>query len=434
MQKIYLFILFLIHIAKTLLFYLNVVKYILGGIIMIERENYLEKLKLFKDKQIIKVITGIRRCGKSTLLELFKEYLKKDNVANDQIISINFEDINYENLTNYKDLYNYIEKKLCKNRMNYIFLDEIQNVIHFEKTIDSLFIKKNVDLYITGSNAYLLSGELATLLSGRYIKIEMLPLSFKEFMQISNSTNPYDAFNQYLKFGSFPFIHELNNNQIAINDYLNGIYSTILLKDIASRKKIQNITILESIIKFLMDNIGNITSTNKICNTLNSNGKNISIHTVDEYIEALKESYIIYKVNRFDIKGKEHLKSLEKYYIIDIGLRNMLLNSKESNIGHLLENIVYLELLRRGYNVSIGKIGNEEVDFIASNSEDIIYFQVSASVLDEETLKRELRPLDKITDHYQKYLLTLDNLPTASYNGIKRINVIDWLLDTKKFI
>lgn len=399
---------------------------------MIERKEYLDKLKAVKDKQIIKVITGIRRCGKSTLLELFKDYLKKENVKDNQIISINFEDIKFDELKDYKKLYNYIDKKLVKDKMNYIFLDEIQNVSNFEKAVDSLFIKDNIDIYITGSNAYLLSGELATLLSGRYIKLEMLPLSFKEYMQISDYANPYDAFNGYLKFGAFPFVSQLDKNESSINDYLNGIYSTVLLKDIAARKNIQNITSLESITKFLMDNVGNITSINKICNTLSSNGKKISIHTVNEYIQALKDSYIIYEANRYDIKGRKHLKSLAKYYVVDIGLRNMLLNSKESNIGHLLENIVYLELLRRDFKVSIGKVGNEEVDFIASNMDDILYYQVSASVLDEETLKRELRPLDKITNHYQKYLLTLDNLPSASYNGIKRINVIDWLIGNTK--
>lgn len=395
---------------------------------MIERKEYLEKLKAFKDKHIIKVITGIRRCGKSTLLELFKDYLRKEGIEDSQIISINFEDINYDNLTDYKELYMFLDKRLSTNKMNYIFLDEIQNVENFEKAVDSLFIKENVDLYITGSNAYLLSGELATFLSGRYIKIEMFPLSFKEYMQISNSISTSDAFNEYLKFGSFPFIHELDKNETSIKDYLNGIYSTVLLKDIAARKKIQNISTLESIVKFMMDNVGNITSTNKICNTLNSNGRSISIHTVEDYVKALKDSYIIYEANRYDIKGKDYLKSLEKYYVVDIGLRNMLLNSKETNIGHLLENIVYLELLRRGYKVSIGKINDEEVDFIASNMDNLIYYQVCASVLSEETLKRELRPLDKITDHYPKYILTLDNLPTSSYNGIKRMNVIDWLL------
>lgn len=241
--------------------------------------------------------------------------------------------------------------------------------------------------------------------------------------------NPSDAFNEYLKFGSFPFIHELNHNALAIEDYLKGIYSTVLLKDIVSRKNIQNLSVLESIIKFLMDNIGSITSINKICNTLNSNGRSVSIHTIEEYIEALKNSYIIYEAMRYDIKGKEHLKSLSKFYVVDVGIRNMILSNRETNIGHILENIVYLELIRRGFRVNIGKMDSEEVDFIASNSNDLLYFQVSASVLDEATLARELKPLDKIPDHYPKMLLTLDNLPETSYNGIKRINVIDWLLE-----
>lgn len=397
---------------------------------MIQRQEYLNKLIAFKDKKLIKVVSGIRRCGKSTLFTLFQEYLIKNNILEEQIISINFEDLSYSDLLNFKDLYDYISSKLVSNKKYYIFLDEIQNVEHFEKAVDSLYIKDNIDLYITGSNAYFLSGELATLLTGRYIEIKMLPLSFKEFLSgQSDQTDLSRKFSNFLANGGFPYVLELNNDNKLIKDYLSGIYNTIILKDIVQRKKISDVTILESIVKFLFDNIGNNTSAKKISDTLTSYGRKTSSVTVENYIRALCDSFIIYKANRYDISGKQLLKTMEKYYIADLGLKQLLLATQKQNIGHNIENVVYLELLRRGYQVYVGKAGSLEVDFVAINNENIEYYQVSQTVMDEATLKRELKPLNDIKDHNPKYLLTMDDIPTVSHNGIKQINLIDWLLD-----
>ncbi len=397
---------------------------------MIKREQYLNKLIQFKDKQLIKVITGIRRCGKSTLFELYQSYLKSQGVADNQIISINFENLQFENLLDYKKLYEYVFKKISKTKKTYIFLDEIQHVKEFQKAVDSLFVIKNVDVYITGSNAYILSGELATLLSGRYIEIEMMPLSFKEYSDFADKKRDQkEKFKEYLKYGSFPYITALDNKQEAITEYLKGIYNTVLLKDVVAKNKIQDVMILESVIKFLFHNIGSFISAKKISDTLNSNGRKISVNTVESYLSALKNSYIIYQANRYDIKGKQYLKTLSKYYVVDIGLRNILLSNQDTDFGHVLENIVYLELIRRGYKVSIGKvIGDKEVDFVAVNEKGIIYYQVAASVSDSKTLKRELASLETINDNYPKYLITSDDYIDATYNGIKQINIIDFLL------
>lgn len=397
---------------------------------MIQRKEYLDKLIGFKDKQLIKVVTGIRRCGKSTLFELFQDYLLQNNVSKEQIISINFEDVNYEDLTNHKELYKYLSEKLIPNKMNYIFLDEVQNVEQFQKTVDSLYIKKNVDLYITGSNAYFLSGELATLLSGRYVEIKMLPLSFKEYLSaFEDKTDLTRKFSTYLSNGSFPYTLELNNDKKLINDYLSGIYNTVILKDVVARKKISDVSILESIVKFMFDNVGNITSSKKISDTMTSAGRKISSPTVENYLSALIDSFILYKVNRYDITGKQYLKTAEKYYVVDLGLKQFLLGTKKQNLGHNLENVVYLELLRRGYEIYIGKIGVNEVDFIAIRDGITEYYQVSQTVLAEETLERELKPLNSIKDHNQKFLITMDDVPLATHNGIKQINIIDWLLE-----
>ena len=328
---------------------------------MIERSEYLNKLIYWKDKQIIKIITGIRRCGKSTIFELYKNYLKTNKVKNNQIISINFEDMEFEELFDYKKLYKFITSKIQNNRKYYIFLDEIQHVNNFQKVVDSLFIKKNVDVYITGSNAYLLSGELATLLSGRYIEIEMLPLSFKEYCNYyKNQKDKKVLFDNYLKFGGFPYTTELNNDNKAIETYLKGIYSAVLLKDVVAKNKISDVMILESVIKFVFHNIGSFVSTKKISDTLNSNGRKVSVNTIENYLSALINCYILYRVNRFDIKGKQYLKTLEKYYVADTGLRDILITSQETDIGHILENVVYLELLRRGYKVCVGKVIDEK--------------------------------------------------------------------------
>ena len=398
---------------------------------MIERNEYLNKLIYWKDKQIIKIITGIRRCGKSTIFELYKNYLKSNKVKDNQIISINFEDMEFEELFDYKKLYKFITSKIQSNRKYYIFLDEIQHVNNFQKVVDSLFIKKNVDVYITGSNAYLLSGELATLLSGRYIEIEMLPLSFKEYCNYyKNQKDKKVLFDNYLKFGGFPYTTELNNDNKAIEIYLKGIYNTVLLKDVVAKNKISDVMILESVIKFVFHNIGSFVSTKKISDTLNSNGRKVSVNTIENYLSALINCYILYRVNRFDIKGKQYLKTLEKYYVADTGLRDILITSQETDIGHILENVVYLELLRRGYKVCVGKVIDEkEIDFVAESSNEIIYYQVCSNIKNVDILKRELSALSKIKDNFPKYLITQDATLEKTYNGIKQINIIDWLLE-----
>ena len=395
---------------------------------MIERNQYLEKLISFKDKKLIKVITGIRRCGKSTLLKIFQDYLLKNNIKKNQIISINFENPDFEDLKDYKSLYKYIEKHLLKDKKNYVFLDEIQNVKDYQKAVDGLYIKENVDLYITGSNAYFLSGELATLLSGRYVEIEMLPLSFKEYLSaLPEKTNLPEKYKNYLVKSSFPYTLELEDEN-QIRTYLDGIYNSVILKDVIARKNISDVNVLESVVKYMFDNIGNITSVKKISDALTSAGRKISNHTVENYLSALTDSFILYKAGRYDVKGKQYLQTNEKYYLVDIGLRYFLLGSKKADMGRILENIIYLELLRRGYEVYIGKVGTLEVDFVAVKNGDVEYYQVAQTVMHPETLKRELKPLDSIKDHNPKCLLTLDNEPYSSHKGIKQIYALDWLL------
>ncbi|QHI73635.1 ATP-binding protein [Aminipila terrae] len=399
---------------------------------MIQRKEYLQQLITNREKQIIKVVTGVRRCGKSTLFSLYINYLKSVGVSDEQIISINLEDIDYEELLNYKSLYQYIKEKLCKDKYNYVFIDEVQNCQQFEKAVDSLFIKENVDVYITGSNAYMLSGELATLLSGRYITIDMLPLSFYEYCEAEPraTLTVKEKFNQYLRYGSFPYVASMEQNDETVRSYIDGIYNTILIKDVAKREGITDIVLLENIVKTIASSIGSPISIKKISDTINSAGRKISVNTVDHYVHALTDSYIFYKADRYDIKGRQYLKTLSKYYLVDTGIRNMLLSSAASDIGHLIENIVYLELLHRGYKVNIGKLAEKEVDFVASNMDGITYYQVSATVLDEKTLARELEPLRRIPDHYPKILLTLDEIGAgANYEGIRQINLIEWLLN-----
>lgn len=402
------------------------------GIIMnikISREEYLQKLKDFRDKDVIKIVTGIRRCGKSTLLEIFQGYLQENGVDKDHIIFLNFEDYNNINLLEPKALHGFIQDKIIDDRMYYVFLDEIQNVKDFPRVVDSLNLKKNVDMYLTGSNAYMLSSETATLLAGRYIEVKMLPLSFKEYVESCGDKKELNKkYRNYLRFSSFPYATMLNENEERIQEYLEGIYSTVILKDIVSRKKVTDAMMLESVIRFVFDNIGNLASTKKISDTMTSDGRKIDVKTVEKYITALMESFVVYQAKRYDVKGKNYLKTLDKYYVVDIGLRYMLLGSKNADTGHILENIIYLELIRRGYKVYVGKVENEEVDFVAMNSKGTIYYQVAASVRDESTLERELRPLQKISDHYPKYILTLDEDPDADYDGIRRINALDFLL------
>ena len=395
---------------------------------MIERNEYLENLISFKDKNLIKVITGIRRCGKSTMFELYQSYLKENGVEEEQIITVNLEDGDYRGIRTSEKLYQYVESKLVKSNKNYVFLDEVQQVENFQEAVDWLYVKKNVDLYITGSNAFLLSGELATLLSGRYVEIKMLPLSFKEYISAyPGNTNTGALYMNYLQNSSFPGTLELARKQ-DIRVYLEGIYNTILLKDIVTRKKISDPFMLQSVVEFMFDNIGNMCSSTKIANAMTSSGRKISVPTVENYLSALCDSFILYKVGRYDIKGKQYLATGAKYYAADIGLRYFILGTKQADMGHILENIVYLELIRRGYEIHIGKVGDAEVDFIAIGAEGEEYYQVSQTVLEEQTLKRELSSLDAIKDHNPKYLLTMDYTPLTSYNGIKQVNVLEWLL------
>lgn len=401
---------------------------------MIERTEYLEQLKRFKDKDLIKVITGIRRCGKSTLFELFINYLKDIGVSDNQIIKINLEDADY-NFTNYKELYDYINKKIDSKEQYYVFLDEVQNVPLFQKAVDSLYIKKNVDVYITGSNAYLLSGELATLLSGRYIEIKMLPLSFKEYLSAFNNKEKsrYEYFLDYMRNGGMPGnIPILKDNPNDLDKYLEGIFTTVVYKDIITRNNITDKMLLESVLRFIFDSIGSPISTKKISDTLTSKGMPTSNHTVEKYISAFIDSFLIYKAERFDVKGKNLLARDYKYYVVDQGLRSYLLGKKaDSDMGHILENIVYLELLRRGYKVYVGKVDDLEVDFVAENRDGLKYYQVTLSTRDEKVLERELKSLQKTGDHYPKCILTLDMDLETDYEGITKINVIDWLLNDK---
>lgn len=399
---------------------------------MIERKEYLDSLIRWKDKQVIKVITGIRRCGKSTLMELFQEYLLNNGVLPERIIAVNLEDYANEELKDPKALHAYVMEHAAKDKRTYVFLDEIQNVKDFPPMVDSLFIKKNLDLYITGSNAYMLSGELATFLSGRYVTIEMLPLSFAEYISWTGDTKELSRkYAEYLETSSFPYVTELNGDRKAIAEYISGIYHTVVLKDVVGRVGNADPMMLESILRFIASSIGSQLSTKKIADTMTSDGRKIDVRTVGKILSALLDSFILYQAKRYDIKGKQYLKTLEKYYIVDIGLRFMLLGRRNLDTGHILENVVYLELLRRGYNVYIGKVGDLEVDFVAVNQQGTTYYQVAASVRDPATLERELRSLQKINDHYPKLILTLDEDPDADYDGIRRINVLDWLVGNK---
>lgn len=403
---------------------------------LIERPEYLNQLIAFKDTQIIKVITGIRRCGKSTLFDLYCDYLRASGIGEKQIIRVNLEDPDLGEIDNYRKLYSLIKERLLGNTMNYIFIDEVQTVPDFQKAVDGLFIKKNCDVYITGSNAYLLSGELATLLSGRYVEIKMLPFSFKEYISaFQDRTDLMIKYRDYIQNGSFPYILNLTRKQ-DIRAYLESVYTAVVLKDVVARKRISDVAMLESVISYMFDNIGNLCSATKISNTMTSAGRKISVHTVENYLSALTDSYVLYKAKRYDIKGKQLLVTGSKYYLSDIGLRYYLLGTKRADEGHILENVVYLELLRRGYEVYVGKVDRVEVDFIAINDCGEEYYQVAWTVMGDgvdgsgrTVLERELTPLEAIHDHNPKYLLTMDFVPLTSHNGIKQMNVLDWLLN-----
>lgn len=396
---------------------------------MIQRPEYLKELKKFKDKELIKVITGIRRCGKSTLLEMYRKMLVEDGISSDQIININLEDLQYNFIENYMDLYNYINNNLQKNKKNYIFIDEIQKIPEFQKVADSLYINKNVDLYITGSNANLLSSELSTLLTGRYVEIKMLPLSFKEYKEAFNIEDLEELYKKYISMGSFPYATKLEENEIG--KYLGSLYNDVIIKDVMIRKGITDEAMLKSVANFALDNIGNLISTNSIANTMTSDGRSINVRTVEKYLEGFIESFFLYKANRYDIKWKQYLKTGEKYYVSDLGLRYFMLGRKVGDRGHILENVVYLELLRRGYDVYIGKVDDFEVDFVAIDSTGKRYVQVCETLKDNENkiLTRELNSLQKINDNYEKIILTMDKIPLSNEEGIVVRNVLEWLID-----
>lgn len=398
---------------------------------MIKRDNYLKKMIDAKDTELIKVITGVRRSGKSTLLQMFKDYLLENGIKEENIIHINFESAMYDDIKDYKDLYKHVKEKIKKEKV-YLLLDEVQNVKHWEKAINSFNVDFNIDIYITGSNAYLLSSELSTLLSGRYIEIKMYPLSFKEYLLFNDydNSNLDDKFNEYLKYGGLPAVTLIKNNNDLVLSYLNDIYNTIVKKDIIDRNKIKDTALLENIIKYLANNIGSPISSTKISDYLNSNKivESSNHQTIDNYLNMLEKSFIMYKADRTDIKSKSLLKTLGKYYISDTGIRNIILGFRNIDEGHLLENVVYLELLRRGYRVNIGKSNDYEVDFVAENPNIVKYYQVTQTLATEEIKERELRSLESINDNYEKIILTMDKSINNDYNGIKVINIIDWLL------
>ena len=405
---------------------------------MVIRKEYLSRLLAWKNEQVIKVVTGIRRCGKSTLLKQFQDRLVEDGVSQEQIISINFEDLDYEDLLDYKALYAYIKERLCPDKMTYIFLDEIQKVDSFQKAVDSLFIKENTDIYITGSNAYLLSGDLATLLTGRYVEISMLPLSFAEYLECSGETGE-QALASYMKFGGFPYLTQMENTADKVDTYLEGIYNTVVVKDIEDRqlrknpdpnkRKITDITLLKTIARYLASVVGSPVSVKSVSDYLVSSGRKVSPNTVDDYMEALQESFIFYPVERFDINGKQLLKVNRKWYIVDLGLRNHILPKKRYDLGFSLENIVFFELLRRGFKVNVGKNGDAEVDFVAQKKGVLHYYQVTADMTNEDTFDREIRPLQSIKDNDEKTILTMDHMTPGDYEGIKVVHLLDWLLE-----
>lgn len=404
---------------------------------IVERSGYLEELISWKDEQVIKVITGIRRCGKSTLMAQYRDYLLNHDVSENQIIFINFEEMEYEDLLDYKELNAYIKERLATGEPTYIFLDEIQKVANFEKVVDSLYVKPNVDIYMTGSNAYLLSGDLATLLSGRYVEIKMLPLSFVEFLDITKMETE-QGFAEYLRTGGMPYVAAMNRTEEKVDTYLEGIYNTVIVRDIEdrqarkendiSKRKITDIALLKSIAKYLASVLGSPVSIRGITDYLISNGRKISPNTVNDYVEALVQSFVFYPAERFDIIGKEVLKANRKFYMVDLGLRNHILPRRSYDFGFSIENVVYFELLRRGYKVAVGKQGNTEVDFVVKKQGVYAYIQVTADMTAEEVFEREMRPLRAIKDNYEKMVLTMDYHTVGNYDGIRVIPLLNWLM------
>lgn len=407
---------------------------------MIPRPLYMNQLLRFKDKHVVKIITGIRRSGKSTLLKLFCDELITSGISSRQIIQINFESMRYHDIRNELALYRYIEERISNDGKTYIILDEIQLVSHWEETVNSLQVDFDVDIYITGSNAYLLSSELSTLISGRYVEIRVFPFSFKEYMSLPQycAKSAYDVFQDYVKFGGMPMLSEYDTKTEEEEIYrtLEGIYATVILKDVIERNHIADAAMLRKLMLFLADNIGSIVSTASIAKGLvaSASGREKSAapasRTVDNYLDMLANSFIIYGIKRYDIKGKQFLKTLGKYYLVDLGFRSMLLGFRNIDRGHILENIVFLELLRRGFRVSIGKAGEKEIDFVAETPSDRYYIQVTETMLGKETRKRELAPLYAVNDFYHRLVLSMDREFVESYDGIKVMNIMDWLLQS----
>lgn len=403
---------------------------------LINRPEYLNQLIQNKDVDLVKIITGIRRCGKSSLLDLFHQYLLENDVAEENIIHMNLESLRYRHLLDYLSFYDYVCERIPKNGKTYLIFDELQVVERWEKAIESFRLDFDVDIYITGSNAYLMSAEFATLLTGRYVEIRMLPLSFKEFLDFYHfdvAITKEEKFQKYLQFGGMPILREYQFNEVRSNQVLEGIYTTVILKDILQHNNQADQLLLNKIVMFLCSNIGSITSPNNIGNVLSNEGdikkeKNIAGKTVNKYIDMLRSAFIFYSIGRYDVKGKQLLKTLEKNYIIDMGFRNMLLGYRDADRGHILENIVFLELMRRDYRVYIGKVGEREVDFVAEKPSEKLYIQVTESMLSPDIRERELKPLRMISDNYEKIVLSMDRNYITSYDGIKSLNLIDWLL------
>lgn len=397
---------------------------------MIKRELYLKKLLSLKDQPIIKVLTGMRRAGKSTLLDLLEEAFMAAGVPKAQIIHLNFEWMALDEIRDDHQLYALLQERMRGQQTVYLLLDEIQLVEHWERAVNSLFAERRADIYLTGSNAKLLSSEIATLLAGRYALIEVYPLSFREYLTfLPEAEREADAaFQRYLQYGGLPIVPGMPQDEDLIQTVLSGIYNTVLMKDIVQRNAVRDPDLLERIVRFLTAHVGSAVSTSKISGYLTSQGRKTSPTTIDNYLKMLSDAFIFYRAERYDIKGKQYLKTQEKYYIVDIGLRNALLGFHGGDYGHILENIVYLELRRRGYEVGVGKLGTLEVDFVATKPGRKVYYQVSASILDETTRARELAPLRKIPDQYEKVILTMDRTFVKDFDGIRNVNIIDFLL------
>lgn len=407
-------------------------------IAIVERREYLNRLIQWKDENVIKVVTGIRRCGKSTLLIQYQAWLKSNGITDDQIVSVNFEELEYEELQDYRKLYLYLKERLCEGRKTYIFMDEIQKVPYFEKVVDSLYVKPDVDIYVTGSNAYMLSGDLATLLTGRYVEIRMLPFSFKEFLEVTGMDKG-EGLTEYMRVGGLPYVAVMNRTQEKVETYLEGIYNTVIVNDIEERqirketepekRKVTDVLLLKTIARYLAAVVGNPVSIRSITNYLSSNGRKVSPNTINDYVEALTEAFIFYPAERFDVTGKRILKTNRKFYIVDLGLRNYMLPHSRYDLGFSFENLVYFELLRRGYRVMIGKAENTEVDFVAEKQGTYTYFQVTADMTAKETFEREMRPLTNIRDNYEKVILTADRFTVGNYDGIQVKYLPDWLIE-----